>query len=77
MSNIVAPSIVKNGLAAGISVSDDFPLVSYLGLSFTDPEKFLANPSPRYWLLWPGVMIMMLYSFADVVITMLPILFST
>ncbi|KAK2461174.1 hypothetical protein APHAL10511_006701 [Amanita phalloides] len=71
---IIAPSIVKNGLAFGKSVSDEYPLVSYLALSFKDPEEFIANPSPRYWLLWPGIFIMLLYSFAEVVFSLGPLL---
>ncbi|OCH86719.1 OPT oligopeptide transporter [Obba rivulosa] len=62
---IIAPSLVKNGLAFGESISDDFPLVSYQGLSFTDPSQYITAPSPRYWLLWPGVLMMLLYSFSD------------
>ena len=59
---IVAPSLVKNGLAFGESISNDFPLVSYMGLSFDDPSQYITAPSPRYWLLWPGVLMMLLYS---------------
>ncbi|KXN85831.1 putative metal-nicotianamine transporter YSL7 [Leucoagaricus sp. SymC.cos] len=73
---IIAPATVKNGLAFGISISDEYPLVSYQALSFTDPEKFITTPSPRYWLLWPGVFVMMLYSFTDVFLTMAPLLFK-
>ncbi|KAK7676399.1 hypothetical protein QCA50_011467 [Cerrena zonata] len=69
---IIAPSIVKNGLAFGISVSDEFPLVSYQGLSFTDTSKYITAPSPRYWLLWPGVLMMLVYSFAELFMTTLP-----
>ncbi|KAF8893097.1 OPT oligopeptide transporter protein-domain-containing protein, partial [Infundibulicybe gibba] len=71
---IIAPTIVKNGLAFGVSVSDDFPLMSYQALSFDDPELYITQPSPRYWLLWPGVLIMLLYSFADVILSLGPIL---
>ncbi|KAF8652395.1 hypothetical protein AX16_004423 [Volvariella volvacea WC 439] len=70
---IIAPSLVKNGLAFGIPISDEFPLVSYSALSFSDPELYVTRPSPRYWLLWPGVMIMLLYSFADVILSLVPI----
>lgn len=73
---IIAPSLVKNGLAFGIPTSEDYPLVSYVGLSFSDPDQYVSRPSPRYWLLWPGVLIMMLYSFADVVLTMSPLFFQ-
>lgn len=70
---VVAPSLVKNGLAFGKSISKEYPLVSYYGLSFSDPEQYITAPSPRYWLLWPGVMIMLLYSFADVILSVIPI----
>ncbi|OSD05158.1 oligopeptide transporter [Trametes coccinea BRFM310] len=62
---IISPSLVKNGLAFGQSISDEFPLVSYNGLSFDDTSKYTTAPSPRYWLLWPGILMMLLYSFAD------------
>ncbi|TFK73351.1 oligopeptide transporter, partial [Pluteus cervinus] len=70
---IIAPELVKRGLASGVSISDDFPLVSYQSLSFKDPDRYITDPSPRYWLLWPGVMIMLLYSFADVFLSLVPI----
>ena len=72
----VAPSLVKNGLAFGRPASDDYPLVSYVAMSFSDPELYVARPSPRYWLLWPGVLIMLMYSMADVVLTLAPIVRS-
>ncbi|KAF8069127.1 oligopeptide transporter, partial [Lyophyllum atratum] len=71
---IIAPALVKNGLAFGVPISKEFPLVSYQALSFEDPTLYVTRPSPRYWLLWPGVFMMLLYSFADVMITVLPLL---
>lgn len=73
----VAPSLVKNGLAVGTVASDDFPLISYSALSFSNPDRYVDSPSPRYWLLWPGVLVMLLYSFADVVLSMIPIIVGT
>ncbi|KAF9526157.1 OPT oligopeptide transporter [Crepidotus variabilis] len=70
---IIAPALVKNGKAFGTSISDDYPLVSYIGLSFKDPGAYVEKPSPRYWLLWPGVLIMLVYSFADIFITLIPL----
>lgn len=70
---IVAPSLVKNGLAFGKPASEEFPLISYVSLSFANPEQYVTRPSPRYWLLWPGVLIMLVYSFADVAFTLVPI----
>ncbi|KAI0780151.1 OPT oligopeptide transporter [Fomes fomentarius] len=62
---IIAPSLVKNGLAFGQSISDEFPLVSYNALAFKDQSAFTDAPSPRYWLLWPGILMMLCYSFTD------------
>ncbi|KAH8087157.1 oligopeptide transporter [Cristinia sonorae] len=69
---IIAPSLVATGKAVGVPSSDEFPLVSYGALSFKDPSKYITAPSPRYWLLWPGVLIMLLYSFADMFMSALP-----
>lgn len=71
---IIAPAIVKTGQASGISISDDYPLFSYQGLSFENLDDYRTNPSPRYWLLWPGVFIMLVYSFTDVALTMGPLI---
>ncbi|TBU22959.1 OPT oligopeptide transporter [Dichomitus squalens] len=62
---IIAPSLIKNKLAVGESVSDQFPLVSYNALAFDTPSDFTQAPSPRYWLLWPGILMMLCYSFTD------------
>ena len=68
----VAPSLIATGKAVSKPISDDFPLFTISSLSFNDPEVFLENPSPRYWLLWPGVLIMLSYSFTDVFLNILP-----
>lgn len=47
--------------------------MSYSALVFADPDDYVNAPSPRYWLLWPGVLIMLAYSFADVTLSMIPI----
>jgi hypothetical protein len=73
---IIAPSLVKNGLAVGVQPDPvNWPDVwSYQALNFTDVTVYVEKPSPRYWLLWPGVLIMLLFSFADVVISLVPML---
>lgn len=38
-------------------------MVTFLSLTGMDQPGNI--PSPRYWLLWPGVMIMICYSFAE------------
>lgn len=70
---VIAPSLIKNRLAVGKSISDDFPLVTYQSLAFNkDISEYITSPSPRYWLLWPGVLMMLLYSFADIFLSLLP-----
>lgn len=62
---LIGPYLVSNGLAFGSSVPSSHPnwsgLMSYTSLSaeFTNPE----HPSPRYWLLWPGVASMVAVAF--------------
>ncbi|KAM6503272.1 oligopeptide transporter [Amanita muscaria] len=73
---IIAPALVKNGLAVGVPISTDYPLVSYQSLSFKNLETFIATPSPRYWLLWPGIFVMLLYSFTEVVLSLGPVFTS-
>lgn len=73
-NHLVAPSLVKNGLAFGVPVDPNFPqIISYQAMSFSDVNKYVTAPSPRYWLLWPGVLMMLLYSFADVVMSLVPV----
>uniref|UniRef100_A0A0W0GF66 Putative oligopeptide transporter n=1 Tax=Moniliophthora roreri TaxID=221103 RepID=A0A0W0GF66_MONRR len=72
---IIAPALVKNGLAVGKPASDEFPLVSYGSLGFSkDVSEYINSPSPRYWLLWPGVLMMLFYSFADIFLSLLPMM---
>ncbi|KAI0066783.1 oligopeptide transporter [Artomyces pyxidatus] len=65
---IIAPFLIATGRAVGVSVSDAFPLVTYQSMSFDDVTKYVTSPSPRYWLLWPGVFIMLVYSATDVLL---------
>ncbi|KAK0465543.1 oligopeptide transporter [Desarmillaria tabescens] len=72
---IIAPSLVSTGRAVGVqSYPDEFPEIwSYTAMSFDDASRYVNSPSPRYWLLWPGVLMMLVYSFADVVMSLVPI----
>lgn len=73
---IIAPGLVATGQAFGVA-SEDFPeLISYLGMTKKDPMLFVTNPSPRYWLLWPGVLMMITFSFTDLFMNMIPIFAS-
>jgi len=74
---IIAPLLVKNHLAFGVAINPNVPeLMSYMGMSFNNAEQYVTAPSPRYWLLWPGVLMMLLYSFADVVTSLVPVVIN-
>ncbi|TRM63530.1 OPT oligopeptide transporter protein-domain-containing protein [Schizophyllum amplum] len=69
---IIAPSLISTGRAVGVATSEEFPLVSYQAMSFKAAEQYSETPSPRYWLLWPGVLMMMVYSFAELFCSLAP-----
>ncbi|KAF5330038.1 hypothetical protein D9611_010470 [Ephemerocybe angulata] len=71
---IIAPSIVKTGKAVLKPIDpEEFPgWASVMAMVYKDPEQYITGPSPRYWLLWPGVFIMLVYSFADIFISLIP-----
>lgn len=66
----VGPLLVKYGEAVGIARSPDDPKwhdrVSFSSMSISDEADFV--PSPRYWFLWPGVMVLVCYSMAEFVL---------
>ncbi|KAG0636378.1 OPT oligopeptide transporter protein-domain-containing protein [Tuber brumale] len=67
---IIGPTLVHNGMAYGVQMfSEGDPgydrwkdLVSFYSFNLKDP---INHPSPRYWLLWPGVLVMLAASFAE------------
>ncbi|RYP65679.1 hypothetical protein DL771_008178 [Monosporascus sp. 5C6A] len=63
----VGPLLIYTGECEGTQAAPDDPLwqelVTYNGMSgMSDPDYV---PSPRYWLLWPGVMVLLCYSMAE------------
>ncbi|KAE8333979.1 OPT oligopeptide transporter protein-domain-containing protein [Aspergillus sergii] len=60
---IIGPYLVSHGLAFGKEAASADGLVSYFSLSaeFADAQ----HPSPRYWLLWPGVVCMIAAAFTE------------
>lgn len=68
---IVGPSLVATGAAFGkhpiTNTSELYPhwhgYVNYFSLSGTAASK--NTPSPRYWLLWPGVLAMLTISMVE------------
>ncbi|KAJ3106258.1 hypothetical protein HDU97_006709 [Phlyctochytrium planicorne] len=66
---IIGPALVRAGEAEAKKLGDfegQGPnSYSYFG---SLPNKKTGVPSPRYWFLWPGVAIMLFYSFAELAI---------
>ncbi|KAG8682389.1 hypothetical protein FRC11_014946 [Ceratobasidium sp. 423] len=62
-ASIIAPSLIATGGAVGRQrAPDEFPEVwSYQAMSFKTIDGYIHASSPRYWLLWPGVLIMLVY----------------
>ncbi|KAG8959776.1 hypothetical protein FRC05_007325 [Tulasnella sp. 425] len=54
---IIAPALIVTGKAIAVDISDD---KSMQAMKFKTFDDHLDAPSPRYWLLWPGVLIMLL-----------------
>ncbi|KAG2160421.1 oligopeptide transporter [Aureobasidium pullulans] len=64
---VIGPALVHNGIAFGSQPYPDDPkwdaIRSYYSLSAKYANK--DHPSPRYWLLWPGVLAMIVISFTE------------
>ncbi|CAE6468068.1 unnamed protein product [Rhizoctonia solani] len=61
---VIGPVLVKQGKAFGIAQDENIPgWMAYTSMSSKD---YINRPSPRYWLLWPGVFLMVCYSFAEI-----------
>ncbi|KAG0694195.1 OPT oligopeptide transporter protein-domain-containing protein [Suillus ampliporus] len=61
---ILGPILVAKGLAFGSVANSSIPgYMNYMSMSLTDP---IHHPSPRYWMLWPGTLMLLCASFAEV-----------
>ncbi|KAJ8592368.1 OPT superfamily oligopeptide transporter [Rhizopogon salebrosus TDB-379] len=61
---IIGPVIVHTGKAFGIPAATSIPgQMNYASMSLTDP---INHPSPRYWLVWPGTLMLLCTSFTEV-----------
>ncbi|CAN8105343.1 unnamed protein product [Discula destructiva] len=63
---IIGPLLVRTGHAFGGAAADDpkwADYINYMSLSTTYATK--DHPSPRYWLLWPGVLCMLVVSMTE------------
>ncbi|SNX84493.1 related to permeases - unknown function [Melanopsichium pennsylvanicum] len=73
MYAMIGPAIIATGQAmgrhTGVAATADpqEPLRwNYLSMSFDPNKQPLNDASPRYWGLWPGVLMMLAYSFAEI-----------
>ncbi|KAI0378060.1 OPT superfamily oligopeptide transporter [Hypomontagnella monticulosa] len=63
---IIGPILVQQGIAFGSAATSDPEWDGYTSYSSLSPEFTLPDhPSPRYWLLWPGIMCMIAVSFTE------------
>ncbi len=61
---IIGPALVHYGECIGLQASDDPKWDGYYTFSSLS-QLGKRTPSPRYWLLWPGVMVMVCSSMAE------------
>lgn len=70
---IMAPSLIATHKAFGIQ-SDENPYSwNYMSMKGPVPGKPQGGVSPRYWLLWPGVSLMLFASLGEVLVNGKPI----
>ncbi|RSL84696.1 hypothetical protein CDV31_016675 [Fusarium ambrosium] len=63
---VIGPIIVAKGLAVGVAYNPKYPkLMTYMGLESPD---LISEPSPRYWLMWPAILVMVCATFTDVLV---------
>ncbi|KAI0474896.1 OPT superfamily oligopeptide transporter [Xylariaceae sp. FL0804] len=61
---IIGPILVSTGTAVGTAISPEYPgYMEYMGMVLDDPVN---SPSPRYWMLWPGVMLLLAGAFSEI-----------
>ncbi|KKY18358.1 putative oligopeptide transporter [Phaeomoniella chlamydospora] len=60
---IIGPALVTTGKAFGEAASPEYPgYMNYMGMVLDDP---VHQPSPRYWLIWPGTLLLITGAFAE------------
>jgi uncharacterized oligopeptide transporter (OPT) family protein len=61
---VLGPIIVAKGIAFGIVENPSIPgYMNYMGMNLQNP---IQEPSPRYWLIWPGTLMLLCASFTEV-----------
>ncbi|KIJ61696.1 hypothetical protein HYDPIDRAFT_31028 [Hydnomerulius pinastri MD-312] len=62
--SFLAWAIIGPVIAFGIPADESIPgYMNYASMSLADPVN---HPSPRYWLVWPGTLMLLCASFAEV-----------
>lgn len=63
---IIGPTLVKYGIAFGGAASDDPKWDGYINyFSLSTKYTTATHPSPRFWMLWPGVLTMIVVSMVE------------
>ncbi|KAI0916387.1 hypothetical protein AcV5_003343 [Taiwanofungus camphoratus] len=71
---IIGPALITTGKAVGTPYSPDFPgYINYANMVLTDP---VHSPSPKYWFIWPGCMLLLCSSVAEIGANYKPIVAS-
>lgn len=58
---VIAPATIHTGATVGLDLGID-NRVSYLSLRYSDIAQYSQKPSPRYWLIWPGVSNLLIFN---------------
>jgi len=65
---VIGPALVHNGMAfVGAANPGDDPRWDGMMSPFSLSKKFSTpdHPSPRFWILWPGILLMIVVSFTE------------
>ncbi|KAK0624555.1 OPT oligopeptide transporter protein-domain-containing protein [Bombardia bombarda] len=65
---LIGPLLVHYGECIGLQIAPDDPQWDSYYTFFSLSKLGERTPSPRYWLLWPGVMVMVCASMAELLI---------
>lgn len=61
---IIGPALVTTGKAFGVAMSSQYPgYMNYANMVLDDP---VHAPSPEYWMIWPGCMLLLSSSVAEI-----------
>lgn len=57
---VIGPSLIATGQAKGRVLEEMVPTsaMSFISMSYKPATMAINEASPRYWLLWPGVLLM-------------------